>query len=131
MSTLTYKSIKGALFATDFKESAGDTLKMHLGKGKEGTVILADKRFPVTDGECTAELFKIEDGVYRPIFISEMGRTVMDGFEKQGKIIRLLPISDRQVRSFVSEYSALEQRLLKAEEIIKRISLKIESAAIL
>ena len=131
MSTIAYKSIKGSLFATEFKEARSDVLKLDLGRGIDGTVILADKRFSVVDGECTVELFKIEDGVYRPVFISGMTRTVMDGFEKQGRIIRLLPIPDRQARSFIAEYFAIEERLLKAEEIIKRISLKIESAAIL
>ena len=130
MSTIVYKNIKGALFATDFDESVGDTLKLELDGGKEGSVILADKRFPVVNGECTVELFKIEDGIYRPVFISEMTRTVMDGFEKRGRIIRLLPVPDRKVRAFFKEYSATEERLLKAEEAIARLFQAIESATI-
>lgn len=131
MSAIVYEKLKCRFLASGFKDASSDTLKLFFGKGVTGTVILGEQRFNVLDGECVVDLYKIDDGTYRPVLVHGRERSVMDGFEKRGFTVRILPLPDKEIRDFILEYSALQKRLGEVEKDIQRLTSKIENTTVI
>lgn len=130
MSIIRYRMTGGRLAAVEFRERRSDGLGFIFNGITDGVLTVGDARAAVSGGECTVPLLNIKDGTVIPTLISDGRRISLDGFEKRGRIIKPLPLSDAEVRALLEQCSSLEERLTSAERLLKRLSSKIESSTI-
>lgn len=130
MSIIRYKMTGGRLRAVEFRERRSDELCFIFDGAPDGVLAIGDARTAVLGSECTVPLFGIKDGTVIPTLILDGGRISADGFEKSGRIIKLLPLPDGEIRALLEQCSSLEKRLTHAESLLKKLSSKIESTTI-
>ncbi len=131
MSIIRYKMTGGRLRAVEFRERRSDAISFIFDGAPDGVLAVGDARAAVSGGECTVPIFGINDGTVIPTLISDGCRISADGFEKSGRIIKLLPLPDGEIRALLEQCSSLEERLTRAERLLKKLSSKIESTTIL
>lgn len=131
MTTIRYKLTGARLTAVGICEKRTDAIKLVFDGIERGTLLLGGAHLRITLGEVTVPEEKLYDGKIFPTVITEKSLYSADGFEKTGRIVRLLPFSDASVRELYENHILLTERVDALEKLVKKLSDKIESTTIL
>lgn len=115
MSRIKYELFgrEAAIRSSNLTESG--SLFLTFPDGTEGFVRVGARIYKLTHSVAHIDLTQLDDGEHKPILFISSGEIKLCGFEKEGKIIRLLPPSAEELSRLDFLAKSLEKRLKKLE----------------
>ncbi len=127
---IRYFKNKREFMISDIKSDACSECELVFDEPFCGKLILGTYIRDINNGRCTVELNKIKDGIHKPYIVKDNTRIAAEGFEKAGKEIKTLPLSELYVRAVLKEHLNCEKRIERLEEIADTLSEKIARTTI-
>ena len=129
MTEIIYTLTDGYGEVSEFTRGHGNKARIKINGAKDGVLYVGGAVFRVENGTATLDLSRLPDGDYTPLYVSEGGRTELEGIRRFGREILPLPTSEKLLRRLLVRVRTLEERLAlaegKIEELTERVSRKI------
>jgi hypothetical protein len=115
MSRIKYELFGHEAAIRSFNLTESGSLFLTFPDGTEGFVRVGARIYKLTHSVAHIDLAQLDDGEHKPILFVSAGEVRLCGFEKEGRIIRLLSPSAEELLKLGLLTKSLEKRLEKLE----------------
>ena len=130
MSKIRYFRLGEEFIISSYKTDSDEKLSVSFSESFNGILAFSDKTYEISGGVCTLPAVNLSDGVHTPRILKDKKSFGAEGFEKHGKMIKTLPLSEDHTRALLEEHTNDTLRIKKLEELYSKLSDKIARTTI-